>query len=99
MRWQPIPPVDSCPSRQSSWSANTGANLQPGPIEYDEASAEDRRRPADVRSTSVETTSTQDRCQVQRLVRQRYRPEFLEPSMPQLATSSRSVEMRARRLS
>ncbi len=38
--------------------ANTGANLQPGPIEYDEAPAEDRRRPTDVRSTSVETTST-----------------------------------------
>ena len=45
----------------SGAAANTGANLQPGPIEYDGALAEDRRRPADVRSTSVETTPTRDR--------------------------------------
>ena len=38
---------------------------------YDEIPAEDRRCPADVRSTSVESTSTRDRCQVQRLVRWR----------------------------
>ncbi len=40
---------------------NTGAYLQPGPREYDEVTAEDRRRPTDVRSTSVEKSSTRTR--------------------------------------
>ncbi len=59
-------------SRGRLGTHNTGANLQPGPIEYVEVPAEDRRCPTDVRSTSVETNSTGPGCQVQRLVMPRH---------------------------